>query len=74
MRRNPVFTAAAAALAVAPLAVHAAPALRADAGVDQAEMLRGTTLWIVGAVGLALIIWGALEIFDDGTNSVPLSP
>jgi hypothetical protein len=74
MPRNPGFIMAAVASAMAPVAGQAAPALRAGAGVEQAETLRGTKLWIGGALVLALIIWGALEIFDDGTNAVPLSP
>ena len=73
MHRSSVFAAAALALAVSPLAVQASPADRSGAEIE-AESLWGTTLWIVAAIALGLIIWGVLEILDNDTNAVPLSP
>ena len=78
----------AAAAALAGLAVGAAPAAQAahplglgEAAVERAGAepartaeLRGTTGWLIGAVALALIVWGVIELLDDGTDSVPLSP
>ena len=59
---------------MAPVAGQAAPMPRAGAAFEQNEKLRGTTLWIVGAIALGLIVWGALEILDNDTNAVPSSP
>jgi hypothetical protein len=55
-----------------PLSVNGAPAVeRAAAGVDAANDLRGTTGWIIGAIALGLIIWGALELFEDDEPESP---
>jgi hypothetical protein len=40
--------------------------------VDENEQLRGTGLYIVGAIVLGLIIWGIIELSDD--NDSPHSP
>ena len=63
-------TSAAVAQSAAPLGQ--APAVeRVGAETESAGELRGTTGWLIGAIALALIIWGALELFDDddGTDS-----
>ena len=54
----------------------AAPAAveRAGAPVGEASELRGTTGWILAAIALGLIIWGATELFDDDEDDFPTSP
>ena len=60
-------TSAAAAQSAAPTS---APAVeRAGADVADASELRGTTGWIIGAIALALLVWGAIELFDDNEDS-----
>lgn len=63
----------AGAAAVQPR-VEPARVERAAAPVDQSQELRGTTAWILAAIALGLIIWGAIELFDDGTDAFPVSP
>jgi hypothetical protein len=65
---------AAAAQTAAPLSLAQSPAARAGAEAGEANQLEGTALWIVGAIALALIIWGVIELLDDGTNAMPASP
>ena len=65
---------AAAAQSAAPLSVAQSPAARAGAEAAETNALEGTGLWIVGGIALALIIWGVIELLDDGTNAVPASP
>ena len=61
---------AAMAQSAAPLGVGNSPAVeRAGADADSASELRGTTGWIIGAIALALIIWGAIELLDDDPDS-----
>ena len=61
---------AALAQPAAPLSV--VPAVeRAGADTDSANELRGTTGWIIGAIALGLIIWGAIELFDDDDSDSP---
>ena len=61
---------AALAQSAAPLSV--APAVeRAGADTASANELRGTTGWIIGAIALGLIIWGAIELFDDDEPDSP---
>ncbi|MBX3562737.1 MAG: hypothetical protein KF780_13105 [Sphingomonas sp.] len=57
----------AASLSLAPAAVE-----RAGADVEGANELAGTTVWILGAVALGLVIWGIIELTDD--NDEPTSP
>ncbi len=71
MIRNAITASAALALALAPIAAQAAPVARTGAPVAESEELRGTTLWIVGAIALALIIWGIIELSDDGEPESP---
>ena len=61
---------AALAQSAAPLSV--APSVeRAGADTASANELRGTTGWIIGAIALGLIIWGAIELFDDDGPDSP---
>jgi hypothetical protein len=61
---------AALAQSAAPLSV--APAVeRAGADTASANELRGTTGWIIGAIALGLIIWGAIELFGDDDPDSP---
>ena len=63
---------AAVAQSAQPLSLNNSPAVeRAGADVTGASELRGTTGWIIAAVALALIIWGAIEIFDDDDPESP---
>jgi len=69
------FGAAPAAHAAHPLGLGQVAAVeRAGAEPARAGELRGTTGWLIGAVALALIVWGVIELLDDGNDSVPLSP
>ena len=43
----------ASSAAVAQTAVPAAPVERAGAGLDSESPLRGTTMWVLGAIALA---------------------
>lgn len=63
---------AAMAQTAAPLSLGNAPAVeRAGADMASANELRGTTGWIIGAIALGLIIWGAIELFDDDDSDSP---
>ena len=65
----------AAAQPAAPLSLANAPALaRAGAGMDDAEALRGSARWIIGAIVLALVVWGVIELTSDGERDFPVSP
>ena len=61
---------AAVAQSAQPLSVAPAVA-RSGADLQGSNELRGTTGWIIGAVALALIIWGAIELFDDDDPESP---
>lgn len=61
---------------VASAQVAAAPTTqtaRAGAPVEQGSELRGTTAWILAAIALGLIVWGAIELFGDDDED-PISP
>ena len=60
-------SAASLSMAGSPAAVE-----RAGASGEDANQLEGTALWIVGAIVLGLVIWGAIEIFSD--DDEPTSP
>lgn len=47
---------------------------RAAAPLSDSNELRGTTGWILGAIAVGLIIWGALELFGDDEDDAPVSP
>ena len=65
---------AAQAQATHPLSVANAPGLRAGADMESESQLRGTSKWIIGAVVLALLIWGAIELLDKDDEAFPVSP
>jgi hypothetical protein len=52
----------------------AANVQRATAPVPDSNELRGTTGWILGAIAVGLLIWGALELFGDDEDDAPVSP
>ena len=60
---------AALAQSAAPLSVGNSPAIeRAGADAAAESELRGNGRWIIYAVALALIIWGAIELLDDSDS------
>jgi len=71
MLRNAVTASAALALTLAPIAAQAAPAARADAPVAESEQLVGTTMWIVAAIALGLVVWGIIELSSDDEPTSP---
>ncbi len=73
MFRNAVISSTALALTLAPIAAQAAPApaARTESSVEKGEELRGPTRWIIYAVALGLIVWGAIEIFGDDEPESP---
>ena len=61
---------AALAQSAAPLSVGNSPAVeRAGADTSSDSELRGNSRWIIYAVALALIVWGAIELLDDDPDS-----
>ena len=63
---------AAVAQTAAPLSLaHSPAAARSGADVSDANELRGTTMWVIAAIGIGLLIWGAIELLD---NDDPDSP
>jgi hypothetical protein len=82
--RSPVLAATAAlalitasSAAVAQTAAPSAPAAsveRSGASLDSDSQLRGTTMWVLGAIALALLIWGLIEILGDDDEDAPVSP
>ena len=44
---------------------------RTGADTAGASELRGTTGWIIAAIALGLLIWGAIELFDDDDPESP---
>ena len=71
MLRNTITASAALALSLAPIAAQAAPAARTSAPVAESEELRGTTMWIVAAIALGLIVWGVIELTSDDEPASP---
>jgi hypothetical protein len=71
MLRNAITASAALALTVAPIAAQAAPAARTAAPVAESEELVGTTMWIVAAIALGLIVWGVIELTSDDEPESP---
>ncbi len=63
---------AAIAQSAASLSLDAAPAVeRSGAELADGNDLRGRTGWIIGAIALGLLIWGAIELFDDDEPESP---
>ena len=73
MFKKTMLASAALALGLAPISAQAAQAtaMRNSADLQQSEKLEGTTLWIVGAIALGLIIWGIIELSDDDGPDSP---
>ena len=73
MLRTAITAATALALTAAPIAAQAAtqPMSRTSAEVGDSEDLRGTTMWIVGAIALGLLIWGIIELTEDDEPDSP---
>ncbi len=66
---------AAVAQSAQSLSVADSPAVRASANADGASRLdggEGATIYIIGAIVLGLVIWGAIELLDDDEG--PESP
>ena len=65
---------AAMAQSAAPLSLGNSPAFsRAGADLQGASDMRGGR-WILAAVVLGLVIWGAIELLDDNEEDFPTSP
>ena len=71
MLKTAITASAALALTVAPIAAQAAPAARTAAPVAESEELVGTTMWIVAAIALGLIVWGVIELTSDDEPESP---
>lgn len=71
MLKSAITASAALALTVAPIAAQAAPAVRTAAPVAESEELVGTTMWIVAAIALGLVVWGIIELTDDDEPASP---
>lgn len=66
---------AAVAQSAAPLSLADSPAL-ARAGADSegsSDFMRGGR-WVLAAVVLGLLVWGAIELLDDDDEAFPTSP
>ena len=61
---------AAVAQSVAPAS---APMARAGVSTEGSSELdrRGAGIYIIGAIVLGLLIWGAIELLDDGDSESP---
>ena len=73
MLRNTLTATTAVALALAPIAAQAAPQQIARTGSDvaESEQLVGTTMWIVAAIALGLVVWGIIELSSDDEPTSP---
>lgn len=73
MLRGAVSAVSALALTIVPLAAQAAPqpAPRAAAATEESQELVGTMAWVLAAIGVALVIWGIIELTDDDEPESP---
>ena len=73
MIRKFALASAAVTLAVAPIAAQAAPASRTATPVEEADEMngRGTGIYIIGAIVIAILIWGGIELLGDDEPSSP---
>jgi hypothetical protein len=69
-----VICSSAAAATMKPPTVDAAAVERAGAPVNDASQIEDATTWILIAIGVGLLIWGAIAIFDDDDEDAPVSP
>lgn len=65
---------AATAQVAQPTAAPTVSTARAAAPVSESNELRSTTAWILAAIAAGLIVWGAIELFGDDDEAVPVSP
>ena len=69
---------AAAAQTTAPLSLQASPAIqRAGAtpeGTSELDRRNGIGIYLIGAIALALIVWGIIEVTRDDEEGFPTSP
>lgn len=73
MLRGIISTVSALALTLVPVVAQAAPQPlpRAPAATEDSQELVGTTAWILAGIGLALVIWGIIELTDDDEPDSP---
>jgi hypothetical protein len=60
--------------ASAQVAAPTTATARAGAPVSESSELRGTTQWVLAAIAVGLIIWGAIELFGSDDEDFPTSP
>jgi hypothetical protein len=65
---------AASAQSAEGLSLAGSPAVRAGADLAGANEIRGSARYILGAIALALIVWGAIELLDNDDEAFPVSP
>lgn len=72
MLRGAITAISALALTAGPVAAQAAPQpiSRAPAATEDSESFT-TTGWILAGIGVALLIWGIIELTDDDEPSSP---
>jgi len=56
-----------------PLSLANSPAVRASAESPDSSELRGTSLYVLGAIVLGLVVWGAIELLNNDDDN-PSSP
>ena len=66
-------TASTAAAAQSPAPGQTPAVERAGTEAQGSNELRGGTVWILGAIVLGLLIWGAIELLNDDEDA-PTSP
>jgi hypothetical protein len=69
-----VSSGAAVAQSAASLSLANAPAVRAGADLSAPSEIRGSAKWILGAIVIGLLIWGAIELLDNDDEAFPASP
>ena len=65
------------AQSAAPLSMTNSPVVaRANAEMEGQNSLegRGPVFYLIGAVVIGLIVWGAIELLDDNDEAFPVSP
>jgi len=73
MLRGAVSAISALALTLVPVAAQAAPqpAARTGAVSEDSQELVGTLAWVLAAIGVALVVWGIIELTDDDEPESP---
>jgi hypothetical protein len=66
------------AQSASPLSLSSSPVVaRANAGMEGQNSLRerrGPAFYLIGAVVIGLLVWGAIELLDDNDHAFPTSP